>query len=161
MFEMKFKKWPTSHILFSSIWKWRFIKTLIYHILMINIPKTPICDMIIIKIFTLLTNLFQSYGITMFNIYYKVHKNKIILIIFWVYLHFLVHNVIHVFTTNIFWNYTIWVGKKNSLWLNFLCYNLPHYSKKLKKCAPVLPWLKFKHGHPWKIVQCDNIFYPL
>ncbi len=31
--------------------------------------------MIIIKPFTWFTNLFQSYGITMFNRYYKFHKN--------------------------------------------------------------------------------------
>jgi hypothetical protein len=37
--------------------------------------KTSICDMIIIKLFTRLTNLFQSYGITMFNKYYKFHKD--------------------------------------------------------------------------------------
>ncbi len=49
------------------------------------------------------------------------------------------------------------MGKKK-LRLSFLCYNLPYYAKKLEKYAPILPWLKFKHGHPWKTVQCDNIF---
>jgi hypothetical protein len=39
-------------------------------------PKTPTCDMIIIKIFTWFTNLFQSYGITMFDRYYKFHKDE-------------------------------------------------------------------------------------
>jgi hypothetical protein len=29
-----------------------------------------------------------------------------------------------------------------------------------KKYAPILPWLKFKHGHHCKIMQCDNIFGP-
>jgi hypothetical protein len=41
-----------------------------------------------------------------------------------------------------------------------LCYNLPYYAKKLEKYAPILPWLKFKHGDPWKTMQCDNIFGP-
>jgi len=30
----------------------------------------------------------------------------------------------------------------------------------LEKYAPISPWLKFKHGHPWKAIQCDNIFAP-
>ncbi len=42
---------------------------------MIISPKTPICDMIIIKLFTWFTNLFQSYGIKMFNRYYKFNKD--------------------------------------------------------------------------------------
>jgi hypothetical protein len=33
----------------------------------------PIYDMMIIKLFTWFINLFQSYGITMFNRYYKFH----------------------------------------------------------------------------------------
>jgi hypothetical protein len=107
---------------------------------------------------TWLTNLFQSYGITMFSKYYKFHKLKIISIIFWVYLHFLVHIIFcHKYTLeshNISWK------KNNSLWLNSLCYNLPYYVKKLEKYVPILPWLKFKHGHPWKTIQCDNIFAP-
>jgi len=45
--------------------------------------------------------------------------------------------------------------------MNSLCYNLPYYAKSLEKYAPILPWLKFKHGHPWKTLQCDNIFGPL
>jgi len=32
---MKFYKWAISHILSSSIWKWLFIKILIYHINMV------------------------------------------------------------------------------------------------------------------------------
>jgi hypothetical protein len=36
--------------------------------------KKPIRDMIIIKLFTWYTNLFQSYGITMFSKYYKFHE---------------------------------------------------------------------------------------
>jgi len=36
--------------------------------------------------------------------------------------------------------------------LNSLCYGLPYYAKNLKKYAPKLPWLKFKHGHPWKTI---------
>jgi hypothetical protein len=48
--------------------------------------------------------------------------------------------------------------KKIFFWLNSLCYGLPYYAKSMEKHAPKLPRLKFKHGHPWKIVQCDNIF---
>jgi hypothetical protein len=32
--------------------------------------------------------------------------------------------------------------------------------KKLEKYAPISPWLKFKHGHPWKTIQCHNISSP-
>jgi hypothetical protein len=88
-------------------------------------------------------------------------KTKIISVIFWVYFHFLIHNDIHFFCHkyisklhNIGWE------KKKSLWLNSLCYNLPYYAKSLEKYALVLPWLKFKHGHPSKTIQCDNIFGP-
>ncbi len=35
--------------------------------------KNSICDKIIIKLFTQSTNLFQSYGITMFSRYYKFY----------------------------------------------------------------------------------------
>ncbi len=52
-------------------------------------------------------------------------------------------------------------GKKNSFRLNSLCYGLPYYAKTLEKYALKLPWLKLKHGHLWKIIQCDNIFGPL
>jgi hypothetical protein len=45
--------------------------------------------------------------------------------------------------------------------LDFLCYNLPYYAKILEKYAPILPWLKFKHGHPWKTIPCDNILVPM
>jgi hypothetical protein len=50
--------------------------------------------------------------------------------------------------------------KKNSLRLNSFYHNLPYYAKNLEKYAPILPWLKFKHKHPWKTIQCDNIFGP-
>jgi len=46
------------------------------------------------------------------------------------------------------------------LWFNFLWYNLPYYARIWKKYVLILPWLKFKHGHHCKIVQCDNIFGP-
>jgi hypothetical protein len=42
---------------------------------MVIAPKTPICDMIIIKLFTWFSNLFESYGITMFKKYYKFYKD--------------------------------------------------------------------------------------
>jgi hypothetical protein len=32
--------------------------------------------------------------------------------------------------------------------------------KSLEKYAPILSWLKFKHAHLWKIVECDNNFGP-
>jgi hypothetical protein len=38
--------------------------------------KKPICDMILIKFFTWFTNLFQSYGITMFGKYYNSKRIK-------------------------------------------------------------------------------------
>jgi len=41
---------------------------------MIIALKKIICDMIFIKILIWFTNLFQSYGMTMFNNYYKSHK---------------------------------------------------------------------------------------
>jgi hypothetical protein len=48
-----------------------------------------------------------------------------------------------------------------SFWLNSLCYDLPYYAKNLEKYAPKLAWLKFEHGHPSKLIQCDNICGPL
>ncbi len=62
---------------------------------------------------------------------------------------FLIHNDVHFFATNKVWNHTIYIEKMNFLcnWI-FLCYNLPYYAKKLEKYALILPWLKFKHGHP-------------
>jgi hypothetical protein len=62
-------------MLLSSIWKRLFVKILIYHIVMVIATKKPISVMIIIKLFTWPTNLFQSYGSTMFNRYYKFHKD--------------------------------------------------------------------------------------
>jgi hypothetical protein len=38
--------------------------------------------------------------------------------------------------------------KEFSLQLNSLCYKLPYYAKSLEKYIPILPWLKFKDGHP-------------
>jgi hypothetical protein len=68
-----------------------------------NPQKTPICDMIIIKLLSWLTNLFYLYGITMFNKYYKFHKDqKSFQSFFGVYLHFIVHNDVHYSATNIF-----------------------------------------------------------
>jgi hypothetical protein len=36
----------------------------------------------------------------------------------------------------------------------------PIMQKNFQKYAPILPWLKFKHGHPWKTIHYDNIFGP-
>jgi hypothetical protein len=44
-FGIKLKIWPTSHFLSSSIWKWLFVKILIYHIFMvITLNKTHLWD---------------------------------------------------------------------------------------------------------------------
>jgi hypothetical protein len=50
----------------------------------------------------------------------------------------------------------------NISWKNefSLCYGLPYYAKILEKHVPILPWLNFKYGHPWKTIQCDNTFGP-
>jgi hypothetical protein len=75
MFEMKILK--MTNLIYLVIFH---LKMIIYQ--NVNLPhicghhpKTPICDMIIIKLVTWLTNLFQSYAITMFNRYYKFHKD--------------------------------------------------------------------------------------
>jgi len=68
------KRWPTSYFLLSTIWKWPFVKILIYHIFMVNALRKPICNMIIIKFFTWFTNMVQSYGIITFSRYYKFYK---------------------------------------------------------------------------------------
>jgi hypothetical protein len=39
------------------------------------------------------------------------------------------------------------------LWFTILC-------KKIAKNVILLPWLRFKHGHPWKTIQCGNILGP-
>jgi hypothetical protein len=42
--------------------------------------------------------------------------------------------------------YKLEQGKKKLI--EFLCYGLPYYAKKLETYVPKLPWLKFKHGQP-------------
>jgi hypothetical protein len=109
--------------------------------------------MIIIKLFTWLQNLFQSYESqclidTTNFIKTKNHFNHFLSIFAF---------FCHKYTLEL--HYISW--KKNIFFqLNSLCCNLPYYAKKLEKYAPILPWLKFKHGHPRKIVLCDNIFGP-
>jgi hypothetical protein len=62
---------------------------------------------------------------------------------------FLVYSNVHFFLSQIYFGITQYkLEKIKSLQLNFLCYNLPYYVKSLEKYAPILPWLKFKHGHP-------------
>ncbi len=72
---------------------------------------------------------------------------------FLIYLHFLVHSDVHCFCHKYTLElYNISWKKKILLQLNSLCYNPPYYANHLEKYPPILPWLKFKHGHPWKIV---------
>jgi hypothetical protein len=57
--------------------------------------------------------------------------------------------VMYIFLSQIYFGIAQYkLEKKNSSQLNFLCYNLPYYAKTLEKYALILPWLKFKHGHP-------------
>jgi hypothetical protein len=57
--------------------------------------------------------------------------------------------MMHIFLPQIYFGTSQYkLGKKKLLQLNCLCYNLPYYAKKLEKYDPILPWLKFKHGHP-------------
>jgi hypothetical protein len=65
-----------SHFLLSSIWMWFFVKILIHHMIMVIALKKPTHDILIIKLFTWLTNTFYSYGITMFSRYYKFPKKQ-------------------------------------------------------------------------------------
>ncbi len=85
----------------------------------------------------------------MFNRFYEFHKTKN---------HFNHYfNIFTFFNTFFCHKYTLeshnisW-KKEFSLRLNSLCYNLPYYAKSLEKYAPILPWLKFKHGHPLKTI---------
>jgi len=59
----------------------------------------------------------------------------------------------YIFLPQIYFGITRYkLGKRNLFLSEFLCYGLPYYAQNLEKYAPKLPWLKFKHGHPWKIV---------
>jgi len=108
--------------------------------------KKPICDMIIIKLFIWLTNLFQSNEITRFSSYYKFHKN---------YVHF---------SAQIYSNITSNAikKKKNVIFLtfDFFVFWFIITCKKLWKSFLIMTWLKFKHGYPWKTIQCDNNLGP-
>jgi hypothetical protein len=57
---------------------------------------------------------------------------------------FYYHTLTYIFLPQIYFGTSQYTLEKN----NSLCYNLPYYAKKLEKYAPILPWLKFKHGHP-------------
>jgi hypothetical protein len=75
MFEMKIEKMAHfTHFIILHL-KLIVVKMLICHIFVLIAMKKPICDMIIIKIFTWFINLFQSCAITMFSKYYKFHKH--------------------------------------------------------------------------------------
>ncbi len=75
-FEMEFLK--MAHLTFLTIFH---LKVIIFQIFKLphiygHCRKKPhLWYMIIIKFFTWLTNLFQSYGITMFSRYYKFYDN--------------------------------------------------------------------------------------
>ncbi len=67
----------------------------------------------------------------------------------------------YIFWSQIYFGITQYkLGKKLKNQLDFVCYGLPYYTIFLEKYAPKFSWLKLKYGHPWKIVQCDNIFAP-
>jgi hypothetical protein len=55
-------------------------------------------NMITIKFFIWFTNLFHSYGITILNRYYKIHKNQRIFQSFLEYIYFLICWDVHLFT---------------------------------------------------------------
>jgi hypothetical protein len=85
---------------------------------------------------------------------------QIISIIFWVYLHFFIalwctffcHKYIFE-PHNTSWNLFYFLFEFFELWFTILC-------KKIAKNVILLPWLRFKHGHPWKTIQCGNILGP-
>jgi hypothetical protein len=67
--------------------------------------------------------------------------------------------MMYIFSSQIYIGITQYKLEKGIFFsIEFLCYGLPYYAIFLEKYAPKLPWLKFKHGHPWKTVKCDNIF---
>jgi hypothetical protein len=76
---------------------------------MVIAMKTSICDMIIIKLFTWLTNLFQSYGIKKIGSrYYKFDKAKKSFQSFLKYIFiFLVHHDVYFFGTNLLQGHVI------------------------------------------------------
>jgi hypothetical protein len=89
---MKFYKWPTSHILSPSIWKWFFYQNFkMSHNYSHHLKKHPI--MIFLSNFShhsqIYSNHMESQSLANATNFQKKKKN--ISIIFWIYLHFLIH----------------------------------------------------------------------
>jgi hypothetical protein len=124
----------------SSIWKWFFVNVLICYIPL----KKPICDMIIIKLFKWLKNLFQPHGIT-----------------YWMYV-FLLFNILWrtFFCANIFWHHIIWNKKCSSLTFGFFVFWLTIICKNIVKFFFSIDMVKIQTRLSWKIIQCDNNFGP-
>jgi hypothetical protein len=148
----KFIKWPTSCFLSSSIWKWLFIKNLIYRILIINAWKLRklIYDMIIIKKIALFTNLVQSYGITRFHKYYKFQY-------FLEYIFIFKYTITHFFDTNIFKHHIRWNFKMYIFSIDFFLFWPIAICKNIMKIYFSNDMVEFKHGHPWKVIWCKYI----
>ncbi len=109
-------------------------------------------NMITIKFFIWFTNLFHSYGITIFNRYYKIHKAQRLFQSFleyiYIYIYIYICCDILFFYINIFFTSSY----EKNLWKSF---------------DIIMIWLKFKPCTPTKQcnVLCDNnfdslIFYP-
>jgi hypothetical protein len=154
-------------MLSSSILKWLFVNMLVYHIFMVIALKTPIYYMIIIKLFTWFTNLFRSYGITMFNIYYNLVdatnfiKIKIISILFMNIFAFLIWCSMYFFWHK--YNITSYEIKKCSFFGIWLLWVLTYHNMQntMRKSLTIMTWLKFKHGTPIKQYNVTTILVPL
>jgi hypothetical protein len=152
-----------------SILKWLFVKMLVYHIFMVITLKTPICYMIIIKLFTWFTNLFQSYGITMFSIYYNLVdatnfiKTKFISILFMNIFVFLIWCSMYIFLAQIYSNITSYEIFKCSFFGIWLLWVLTYHNMQniVWKSLTIMTWLKFKRGTPIKEYNVTTILAPL
>jgi hypothetical protein len=85
--EMDFMCWPNSQCFSPFISKWLFIKISIYHIILVNALKNPICEVKMIKLLTWFKICGIACEINIIN-FVKVKNNSNV---FGVYLHFSIH----------------------------------------------------------------------
>ncbi len=121
------------------------------HIYGHHLKKKTICDMIIIKLFTLLPNLFKSYGITMFHRCYKFPN------LFKSYGITMFHRCYKILKDKkSFQSFLEYICFINTLWRIYFWhkYTLTSHHIKNFKCS----FLAFDFFRFWPIIICKNIF---
>jgi hypothetical protein len=124
---------------------------------MVITPKNTHLWMIIIKLSTWLTNLFQSYGITMFNRYYKFHKDYKSFQSFFEYICIFLYIVMHNFLSQIYFKITQYKLEKIIfflielilLWSTILCNFLEKICSKITM-VEVQTWTPLENNTMWQ-----------